>query len=91
MKKKCLRFRRKEIQFLITSTARSNYRTYVHTGNSGKLYSRQAKINVNLQECFAARSKVRLSYKMNTKLSIDENTSNYLALLKRNHRNGSPP
>ena len=76
------------MQFLIASEARSNQSTYADRGISGEL---QAKIGVNLPKCCATQSKLRLSYKIDIKPSIDENTPNCLAVLKQNHRNGSPP
>ena len=50
---------------MIASAASSNDNTYAYRGNSGELHNRQAIIGVNLPKCFAARSKLRLSYKMN--------------------------
>ena len=48
---------------VIASKASSNDKAYL--GNSGELPICQAKLGVNLQECLAARCKLRLSYKMN--------------------------
>ena len=79
MKKKCSRFRRSEMQFVIASEARSNHSTHADRGISGEL---QAKIGVNLPKCFATQSKLRLSYKIDIKPAIDENTPNCLALPK---------
>ena len=73
------------MQFLIASEGRSNHSTYADRGIS------QAKIGVNLPKCFATQSKLWLSYKIDIKPSIDENTPNCLAVLKQNHRNDSPP
>ena len=57
------------MQFLIASEARSNQSTYADRGISGEL---QAKIGMNLPKCFATQSKLRLSYKIDIKPSIDE-------------------
>ena len=76
-----------EILYLVNkaSTASSNVNAYAYKGNSGELHSRQAKSGVNLPLCFAAQSKLRLSYKMKIK------TKWMKTRRKQNHRTGFSP
>ena len=48
---------------LIESAASSNDNAYAYRRNSGELHSREAKIGTNIPQCFATRSKLRLSCK----------------------------